>query len=196
MDAEGPTLTDDAVKEDAGILGDVIVFDKEFLEFVNDEEGAGDGLFATSLFVTGNVLYSKFAEHVATALELLVDTLEDAEAELAITLDGDDFGVGELVGGVALEFDALFEVDEVEFDVIRICCECEIGDDDVEEGGLPGPGLAGEEGVLAGAFADGEVLQLGGSGATDGDLELVRRIERPKIVGLGADLAEGDLDAV
>ncbi len=40
--------------------------------------------------------------------------LEDADAELAVALDGDDAGVRQPAVGVAFEIDAFLEVDEVE----------------------------------------------------------------------------------
>ena len=80
--------------------------------------------------------------------------------------------MGEPVGGVAFELDAFLEVHEVELDLLRAAPQREVGDDDVEEGGFARAGFAGDQAVLAGAFADGEVLELGRAGAADGHAQL------------------------
>jgi hypothetical protein len=42
VNPEGAALADEAVEEDGGVLGELVVFGEEFLEFVDDEEGAGE----------------------------------------------------------------------------------------------------------------------------------------------------------
>ena len=196
MDAEGAALAHDAVEKQRGGLGDGIVIDEELLELINQKQGAGHGLLAPGALVAGNVLHSQLAEDVAAALEFVVHPLKHAEAEFAVALNGDDAGMGQLLGGIALEFHALLEVNEVELDLVRAARQREVGDDDVEQGGLAGTGLACEQRMLARAFADGQVLQLGGTGAADGNAQLVGGVICPQFVRLGRDLGEGHFHAV
>ena len=157
----------------------------------------GHRLRAAGALVAGDVLHAELAEQVAAALQFLVHALQHAQAELAVALDGHDPRVRQAVRGVALELDALLEVDQVELDLLRAAPQRQVGDDDVEQGGLAGAGLAGDQRVLARALADGEVLELGRAGAAD------RRRAARSVVSLAPDLAparrdvrEGHLDAV
>lgn len=196
MDAEGAALADDAVEQQRGGLGDFVILDEQFLELVDDEQRAGDGLGAAFALVTGDVLDAELAEHVAAALQFFIEPLEHAEAEFAVALDGDDARVGQAFRAVAFELDALFEVDEVELDLLGTAPEREVGDDDVEEGGFAGTGFAGEQRVLACALADGEVLQLGRAAAADGDAQFAGGFEGPDVLGGRGDVGERHLDAV
>ena len=156
----------------------------------------GIGLLAAFALVAGDILHAEFAEHIAAALQLFIDSLEHAKREFAVGLDGDDAGVRQALFCVALELDALFEIDEVELDLLGRTGEREIRDDDVEERRFAGTGFACEERVLAGAFADGEKLVLGRAGAPDGDLDFAGRLVLPQLAGRGSDLREGDFDPV
>ena len=86
--------------------------------------------------------------------------------------------VRQMLRGVALELDALFEVDEVELDLLGAAGEREVGDDDVEEGRFARTGFAGKERVLARALADGEILEFRRAGAADGDAQFVGGVAR------------------
>ena len=196
MDAEGATLAHDAVEQHRGVLGDAVLLGEVLLELVDHQQRARHRLLAAAAFVAGDVLGTELAEQVAATSEFVVDALQDAEAELAVGLDRDDAGVRQLPGGVGFELDAFFKVDEVELDLVRAAREREVGDDDVEQGGLAGTGLAGEQGVLAGTFADREVLQLGRASAADGDAQLVGGLVFPVVGGIGGDVGERDFDTV
>ena len=91
------------------------------------------------------VLHADLAEQVAAALQLDVQPLEHAEAELALALDRDDPGVRQLERGVDLELDALLEVDQVELDLVGAVAEGRVGDQGVQQGRLARAGLAGDE---------------------------------------------------
>ena len=52
---------------------------------------------------------------------------------------------------IALELDALLEIDEVKLDLLRRASEREVRDDDVEKRGFSRPGFAREKRVLLGA---------------------------------------------
>ena len=97
--------------------------------------------------------------------------MQHAEGELAVALDRDDPGMRQFFVGITFELHALLEVDQIELDLIRAAGQREIGDDDMEEGGLAGAGFAGKQRVLAGAFADGQHLVFHRAGAADGDAE-------------------------
>lgn len=196
MDAKGPALPDDAIEEDGGLLGDLVVFGKELLKLVDEEKGARHGNGALCFPVAGDILHAGGTEEFAAVFELFVKAVEDTEAELAVALDGDDAGMGKLGVGVAFELDAFFEVDEVELDFVGIGPEGEVGNEDVEEGRFTGTGLTSDEGVLAGAFAEGELLELRRAAAPDGNGELGGGIGGPHFLLVGSDEREGYLDAV
>ena len=154
-------------------LRDLVVLDEEFLELVDHQQRARHRLRAARALVAGDVLHAELAEQIAAALQFVIHALQHAQAEFAVALDGHDARVRQALGGVALELDAFLEVDEVKLDLLRAAPQREVGDDDVEQRGFAGTGLAGDERVLARAFADGEVLQLGRAGAADGHAQFV-----------------------
>ena len=79
----------------------------------------GIGVAGRGRAIAGEVLHADLAEDVAADLQLGVEPLQHAQAELALALDRDDPGVRQLVRGVGLELDALLEVDQVELDLVR-----------------------------------------------------------------------------
>ena len=90
MDAKGPALPDDSIQQQRRGLGNLVVFDEEFLELVNDQQRSGNGLGAAGPLVAGDILHTEFSEHVAAALQFVIQALEHAQAEFAIAFDGDD----------------------------------------------------------------------------------------------------------
>ena len=83
--------------------------------------------------VSSEILDAEGPEDFAASPEFFIDAFEDAESELAVTFDGDDTSVWEAMVGVALEFDAFFEIDEEKFDFIGAEVQGEIGDENVEQ---------------------------------------------------------------
>ena len=148
VDAEGPALADQAVEQEGGLLGELVFLDEELLELVDDEEDAGQGGRAGGVAVAVQVLHAGVAEPVGPQAHLDVEPLEHADAELALALDRHDAGVGQLVGGVDLELDALLEVDQVEVDLVGAVVEGEVGDQGVHQGRLARAGAAGDQDVL------------------------------------------------
>ena len=136
------------------------------------------------------------AEQIAATAQFRVHALQHAQTELAVAFDGDDFCVRQAAAGVALELDAFLEVHQVKFDLFRAAPQREVGDDDMEQGGLAGTGLAGDQRMLARAFADFEALQLGRAGTPDGHGEFLGGVLRPEFGRRGRHLLEGHLDAI
>ncbi len=117
VDAERAALAHDAVEEKRRSLGDGIVLDEKLLELVDDQQRAREFLGAARALVAGHVLDAQLAEEIAAPAQFLVHALEHAQGEFAVALDGDDARVRQPLLGVAFEFDALLEVDEVELDL-------------------------------------------------------------------------------
>ena len=70
--------------------------------------------------------------------------------------------------GVALELDAFLEVHEIKFHLLRAAPQREIRDDDVEQRGFAGTGLAREQRMLARVATQREILQFCRAGTADG----------------------------
>ncbi len=157
MNAEGASLPDQPIQKEGGFLGGLVILDKKFLEFVDDEQDARHGLLAVVagmvVAIGIQVVDAALAEAFAAGFELDVEPLQDAEAELALTFDRHHAGMGQLVDGVGLELDAFLEVDEVEFHFIRAVGQGHLGDEGVQQGGFAGAGLAADEGMLGGPLA-------------------------------------------
>ena len=120
----------------------------------------GSGSPALAVAIAGEVLHAGVAEQLAAALQLGVEPLQHAQAELALALDGDHPGVRQLVRGVGLELDALLEVDQVELDLVGAVAQRQVGDQRVQQRRFAGAGLAGDQDVLRRALAELQVLQL------------------------------------
>ena len=80
--------------------------------------------------------------------------MQHAECEFAVAFDRDDPRVRQALGGVALEFHALFEIYQIEFHLLGTAPQREVGDDDVKQSGLARAGFARDERVLASPLAD------------------------------------------
>src|SRR5439155_15193901 len=117
VDPKGPALAHDPIEQEGRRLGNLVIFDKEFLKLVDDQQRPGERLGPAGSFVAGDVLGSEFAEQIAAALEFLIEPLKHAQAEFAVALDGHDSSVRQTMGGVALELDALLKVNQVELDL-------------------------------------------------------------------------------
>src|SRR6185295_10253141 len=100
-------------EQQGGRLGNLVIFNEEFLELVNDQERAGNGLGSAGPFESGNILDAESAEQVAPALQFIIQALEDAQSEFPVAFDGDDARMREAMSGVAFELDTFLEVDEV-----------------------------------------------------------------------------------
>ena len=64
------------------------------------------------------------------------------------------------LAAVALELDALLEVDQVELHLVRAAMQREVGDHHVEQRRFPGARFAGDQRVLAGALAERQHLEF------------------------------------
>ena len=153
VDAERTTLPDQAVEQQRDLLRDLVVLDEELLELVHDEQDARHGDFGPGFAVASQVLHAELAEELAAVLELDIEPLEHAQAELALALDGDDPGVRQLHRGVNLELDAFLEVDQIELELVGAVPQRPVGDQGVQQGRLARAGLAGGEHVLRGPLA-------------------------------------------
>ena len=102
-----------------GILRDLVVLDEKFLELVDHQQRTGHRLGAAGALVAGHILHAQLAKQVAAALEFLIDALQNAQAEFAIALDGDDAGVRQFLFRVAFELDAFLEIDQVKLHLFR-----------------------------------------------------------------------------
>src|SRR5262245_15436246 len=125
MNSKGAALAHDAVQKHPGGLGDAIFFHEKLLELIDHEKGSRQRL-ARSGFVSGDVLNAEFAKEFAAPAQFLIDALEDAQAELAIALDGDNARLGQVMSRVGLEFDPFLEIDQVKFDLFGTRPEREV----------------------------------------------------------------------
>ena len=78
--------------------------------------------------IVGQILNAGRAKQVAAPAQLVIEPFQDAHAEFALAFDGNDARMRQPVGGVRLELDALFEVDQVEFDLVGTVNQCRICD--------------------------------------------------------------------
>ena len=196
MNAERPALADEPVEQKRGVLRDAVVFNEEFLKLVNDQERSGERRCAAGPLVAGQVLDAELAEEIAAATQLIIHPLQHAQTELPVALDGHHPRLRQFVGRVAFELDAFLEVHEVKLDLVRTAPQSKVGDDDVEQGGFAGAGLAGDEGMLAGAFAERELLELGRAGAPDRDAQFVGGLQSPERGIFRGDFNERHFDAI
>ena len=116
--AEGTTLANQPVQQQRDLLRDLVVLDEELLELVDDQQDARHGHVGLGLAIAGQVLAAQLPVDLAAFLQLDVQPLEHAQAELAFALDRDDPGVGQLHRGVHLELDAFLEVDQVQLELV------------------------------------------------------------------------------
>ena len=111
VEAERAALPHEAVEQKRCFLGELVVLDEELLELVHDQENPRHSFIWPCGSVACEIVHAGIAELVAAFLEDAIEPLQHAEAELAFALDRDDAGVRQSVRRVALELDALLEVD-------------------------------------------------------------------------------------
>ena len=128
MDAEGPALPDQAVEPQRSLLRQLVLLDEELLELVHDQQDARERGRSGRVPIAVDVLHSGIAEAVGTEAELGIETLQDAEPELALALDRHHARMRQLVGRVDLELDALLEVDQIQVDLVRAVVQGDVGD--------------------------------------------------------------------
>ncbi len=196
MHTEGTSLPHQAIQKQSDFLRDLVVLDEELLKLVDDQEHARHGDLGPGLAIAGQVLTAELPVDLAALPQLDVQPLEHAQAEFAFALDGDDSRVRQLHRGVDLELDAFLEVDQVELELVGAVSQRSIGDQGVQHRRLAGARLAGGQHVLRRAFAELQVLELGGTGAAQGDVDALAAVEGPELVGLGGDELERNLDPV
>src|SRR5678815_851222 len=113
MNAERAALPHDAVEQQGCGLRDLVVLHEELLELVDEKQGSGHRFGAARFLVPGHILDSELAVEIAAPFQLVVQALQDTEAEFPIAFDGHDAGMRKAMRGVALELNAFLEVDEV-----------------------------------------------------------------------------------
>ena len=98
MHAERPALPHQPVQQQGGVLGDLVVLDEQLLKLIDDQQRCAATVASGS--ASRNPARSctpRLAEHIAAALQLGVEPLQHAQAELALALDGDHAGVRQLM---------------------------------------------------------------------------------------------------
>ena len=180
--AEGTALPDEPIENQRGFLRELVVFDEDFLKLVDQQHQPGHRIGVAGGPESRHVLHGQIAKQVATALQLAIELLEHRETELALTLDRDHAGMRQLVVVVELELDAFLEVDQVKLDFVGAVLQREARDHRVHERRFAGARLAGDERMLARAFAELEILQLLGARRTKRCQHLARRALRPPLV--------------
>src|SRR5206468_8834579 len=161
VDAERASLPDEAVEQEGGMLRNTVVLDEELLKFVNDQERARKRFGAPDAFEARQILNAAPTEKIAAPSQFFIHALKHAQPKFPVAFDGDDPRVRQPAGGVTLKFDALLEVHKVELDLVRTAPQGEVGDQYVKQSGFARAGFAGNEGMLARAFSQSEVLELG-----------------------------------
>ena len=112
VQSEGAALPDQLFEDNGGVLSEFVVFGEKHLKLIDDQHSAGhllSGRFAAG----GDVLDAGLTEYFAAAVQLGVESLQDAEAKFPVAFDGYGAGVDQFVSDIGFEFDAFFEVDQV-----------------------------------------------------------------------------------
>ena len=193
---EGASLANQTVEQQGGVLGDAVVFHKKLLELVDHQQNPRHGIVRAGFSVGGQVLHALLAEDVAATFQLGVESLQHALPELPFALDGDDPRVRQFVFRIGLELHALFEVDQIQFDLVGAVPEGHVGDDRVHQVGFAGARFSGDQNVLGGAASQEQMLEFHGAGPPQRHVDAVGRVGRPPVFFLGRDEFEGHLDAV
>ncbi len=149
VQSKSPPLPDEAIEQQGCVLGDLVVLDKEFLEFIDDQQDARRGPAAFCLPVGAQVLRSHFTKPIAAEFQLGIEPLQDTEAEFALAFNRNHTGMRKRVGGVGLELDPFLEIDQVKFHFVGAVEQGEVADQGVQQGRFARTGFAGDEDVLS-----------------------------------------------
>ena len=140
------------------------------------------------LAIARNVLHAQIAKFVAAAFQLRIQALQHAQAKLAVGFDRHRPRVRQRMCGIGLEFHAFLEVDQVELDFLRRIPKRKIGDHRMQQRGLAGASLAGDQRMLRGALPQREVLEFGRARPAERHSHFAVSVERPHLIqGRGDD---------
>ncbi len=177
VNAEGSALPHQAVQQERCLLGQLVVFDEELLEFVDDEQDAGQNL--AGIAKAGDILHAGLAEALAALFHLGVQALHHAQAEFPFAFDGDHARVRQRVRDVGFEFDPFLEVDQIQLDFVGTVAQRGVGDQGVQQRRFARARLAGDEHVLGSSLPEPQMLQAGGAGPAQGDVDATAAVRFP-----------------
>src|SRR3954468_10794021 len=119
MNAERPSLPHQAVEQERRILRQTVVFDEEFLEFIDDQDQSWQGSIGFSgAFlacplavgregaVAGQIAGADRAKQLTTANQFAIEPLEHGEAKFSLALNGDDARMRQSRRGIGFKLDA------------------------------------------------------------------------------------------
>src|SRR5688572_2688295 len=109
MDAEGTALAHDAIQQHVCRLGNPIIFDEEFLEFIDHDETPRHAHVRVALPKSRQVENARLPKQLSATFQLLVDAFKHAQTKLTVAFDGDDARVRQAMSRIALELNALLK---------------------------------------------------------------------------------------
>src|SRR5690606_3066939 len=193
VDALAAAPAGEVFEEAHGLVGDRVAGFEEDLELVHDGDDPGPvpvRVGFAELFEFGGLVC---LGGLGAAAQLGFEVTQEREPELAVVVDvdADEADVREpggvlAAGGEAGEGDALFEVEEVERELVGMVGGGEGGDPGVEEVGLARAGGAADERVGR-VVAQDDAGGVAGGAFPEGDVEPGRRARGPQPVGEQVD---------
>src|SRR5262245_6700778 len=100
-------------------MSDLVVAGEKLLKLVDDEQHTRQFGTWRGVAITLNVLYSRLPEEISSALQLLIEAIQDAHAEFALALNRDHAGVRQPMCSIGLELHTLLEVDQIKLQLLR-----------------------------------------------------------------------------
>ena len=200
--AERPPLSHQAVQQQPRVLGDLVVFGEELLKLVDHQQRPGHRLVPPGLHerraCRADGLHAEIAEQITPPLQLVVEPVQHAEPELTVALHRDRPSVRQArvhaVARVGLELHALFEVHQIELELVRAVPQRPGRDHHVQKRRLARARLARDQHVLARALAQRELLELGRPRPPERDAQLVGARRFPRRGFLRREHPERHLD--
>ena len=153
MHAKRPTLTNQPVQQHRAIGRQPVVTNEQLLKLVDDQHHPRHGRPGLIAVIAQRRRRSR-PKRLAATLQFPVQRLQHAPAKLPFALDPDHPCVGQLGIGVPFQFHALFEIQQIELQLIGRIVIRTGRNDAVQQRRLSAASLAGDQDMLSHAVAE------------------------------------------
>src|SRR5260370_36683152 len=110
MNAEGSALPNQPVQKQGRLLSDAVVFDKEQLKLIDDQQDSRHDGLGIRHAVVRQILDTCGAEALAAPFQFSVQPLQDAQAEFSLAFDGDQSSMRQSMRSIRFELHTLLKI--------------------------------------------------------------------------------------
>jgi hypothetical protein len=93
MNAECPTLTNESIKQQAGLLRHLVILCEQLLKLVDNQQCSRHPFRWLRSAESSEILNARRAKEITAPAKFSIQSAQDRQSELAVAFDGDDAGM-------------------------------------------------------------------------------------------------------